>query len=326
MTAQEYLDSRLQNLRTPLGLPQPANNDELAAAIFKILMSKKYRKYAASPELITHVQEAIRLNIANHEPINITYVHGAYKLWRLDEAPEPDWAELFSAMYHTNWLRPICEIYEPGVWFDCFVDDLIVPILNTASSSDMETYFKLYRDIFTFLADYRPANFKMTATGVSEQYPSPEAFKEQLTKDIAALAATLPGGLPIIDDERRAMIDLNAQPTAEQLADPQWHEKNALIHDAYITKTKGGTGYHRRPNKIVAFNQPLANGMNIAVGTTRASIAKFWAGVGVLKPTGDDFNQIILSPSQLKNASYDWQPLAVDGLHGKNFNRVRVLK
>jgi hypothetical protein len=323
MTAQEYLNSRLQNLHAPLGLPQPANDTELADAIFKIVMSKKYRKYAVAPEIVEHMKQAIRLNIKKREPINVTYFHGAYKLWRLDEAPEPDWAELFSAMYYTNWLRPICEIYEPGVWFDYFVDDLIVPMLNNTTAADQQAYLATYRGLFTFLAQYRPDNFKMTATGVGEQFASPAAFAEKLAKDVEAYAATLPGGLPVIDDRRRAMIDLNAKPTPEQLKDPQWHEKNTLMHDAYISMTKKGTGYHLQPSKILAFNQPLSIAMG--VGTTRASIAKFWAGVGVLKPKAEDFDQIILSPSQLAAADYEWQPLNEDGLNGKNFSRIRIL-
>jgi hypothetical protein len=47
-------------------------------------------------------------------------------LWRIDEAPEADFAELFSSMYYVKWLKPVCEIYKPGVWFDFFVDDLIL--------------------------------------------------------------------------------------------------------------------------------------------------------------------------------------------------------
>jgi hypothetical protein len=324
MSAQQYLESRLKNLNAPLGLAKPADDTELAEAIFKIIMSKKYRKYAVEPLVAEHIKAAIALNIKNHTPINVTTFHGAYKLWRLDEAPEPDWAELFAAMHYTNWLRPICELYKPGVWFDYFVDDYIVPMINTATEAEQATYMRTYRDMFKFLAKYQPANFKMTVSGVGEQFPSREAFQEKLAKDIERHAATLPNGLPNISDKHMASLRLNAQPTPEQQEDPQWAAKNTLIHDAYSI-TKRETNYYNQPQKILAFTTPIP-GKAMGVGTTRASIAKFWAGVGVLKPKAEgDFDQVILSPSQLEHATYEWQPLAVSGLHGKNFTRVRVL-
>jgi hypothetical protein len=324
MTAHEYLTSRLEALRTPLGLPQPVNDDELADAIFKIVMSKKYRKYAVPPEMAEEFKAAIRYDIEHKLPINMTYFHGAYKLWRLDESPEADWAELFSSLYYTNWLRGICEIYEPGVWFDFFVDDLIVPKLNNIPLADVETYKASYRRIFDFLAQYRPANYRMTATGVGDQFESPVAFDKKLAADVERYAKDFPNGLPPVSEDRSTMIDLNVRPDPAVQADPDWKAKNVLLHDAYIALTKRGPGYHFEPGKLRAFNQPLSVAMG--VGTTRASIAKFWAGVGVLKPDGEDFNQIILSPKQLAAADFIWENLKLDGLEGKNFHKIRVLQ
>ena len=89
---------------------------------------------------------------------------------------------------------------------------------------------------------------------------------------------------------------------------------------------KGNTGYSTQTNKIRVFTQPFSNGTCIAVGTTKDSIAKFWAGVGVLKPRDDSFRQIILSPKQLEEAKFGWQETKLSGLSGKNFSRMRVLK
>lgn len=324
MTAQEYIQSRLSNLRTPLDLERPSDNKGLTEAIFKIVMSKKYRKYAVPVELAEQIKEAIRYDIERRRPINVTFLHGAYKLWRLEESPEPDWAELFSAIYYTNWLRGICEIYKPGVWFDYFVDELIVPKLNHIPLSDVRTYLKSYRQLLTFLKAYQPNNFKMTATGVGEQFDSSKAFDEKLADDVERFAASLPGGLPEVTDKRSAMLDLNVKPIPEMEGNPGWKAENTLVHDAYIQLTKRGTGYHLQPGKILAFNQPLPVAMG--VGTTRASIAKFWAGVGVLKPREGDFDQVILSPTQLQSAHYDWINIEIVGLTGKNFSRIRVLQ
>jgi hypothetical protein len=326
MTAQEYIQSKLDELQQSADLERPSENEQLVEAITKIILSKKFRKYSASPEFIERIKQSIRLNIQRDQPINLTFTHGAYKLWRLEESPEPDWAELFALMYYTNWLKPICEIYEPGVWFDAFVDDLILPKLDGINLEDVDTYKRNYQKILDFLKQYQPANFKMTITGVADQFASTQAFEDKLEKDIAKLAANIPGGLPEVSKERAAMIALNAKPNPEQQKDPDWMKQNVLVHDAYITMTKRETGYSFRPDKILVFTQPLPTGNFLGVGSTKDSIAKFWAGVGVLKPRDGSFRQIILSPKQLESAEFDTQSIKMPGLDGKNFTKIRMLR
>jgi hypothetical protein len=325
MNAQEYVQSKLEDLRRPLGLAKPANDEQLAEAIFKHVMSKKFRKYSASDELQAHIREAIRLAIAKREPINVTFFHGAYKLWRLEEAPEADWAELFALMYFSNWVKPICELYEPGVWFDFFVDDPIVPRINNVEPETVEAYIASYQKVMDFLRQYRPQNLRMTITPVSSRFASRQEYDDALERSIANLTATLPGGLPRLSDAQKATADLNVKATDEQLKDPLWREKVELIHSAYMA-IKGATGYTKgRSDKILAFTQPLPAGATLSVGTTKDSIMKFWVGVGVLKPKDGSYRQIILSSSQLANARFTIEPMAIADLVGKNFRKIRLL-
>jgi hypothetical protein len=324
MTAQEYLQAKLKDLNKPVVIEKPAD-DQLVDTIFKLVMSKKFRKYSANPELTEHIKNAIATNVKENKPINFTFLHGAYKLWRLKESPQVDWAELFTLMYYTNWLKPICEIYKPGVWFDFFVDDFIVPKINTASKEEVETYIKSYQALVDFLKKYQPANFKMTITPVGGQFGSADEFDSKLEADVEKHAATLPGSLPELSEERLAMIAFNTKPTPEQTKDHKWREKNSLLHDAYIARTKKETGYHFRPDKILVFSQPLPSGTVIAVGTTKDSVMKFWVGAGVLIPRDGEFRQIIMSPGQLEKASFNWEDVDI-GLNAKNFREIRVLK
>ena len=325
MTAQEYIQSRLEDLKKSLDLTKPTDNDALVEVIFKALMSKKFRKYSASEELREQVREAIRINVEKHEPINITFLHGAYKLWRLKEAPYTDWAELFSLMYYSNWVKPICEIYEPGVWFDFFVDDLIINKLNNIPREDVEAYIRSYQGVMDFLKPYQPKNLKMTITTVGSQFRSEDAFNESLQNNLRRLTAETPNGLPNLDEAQRAMVELNTRPTKEQLEDPKWPEKVYHLHNAYMA-TKGEPGYHKgRPEKIIAFTQPLASGTTISVGSTKGSIMKFWIGAGVLEPKNDNYRQIVMSPNQLKQEKFTSEDVWIDGLDGKNFSKIRVI-
>jgi len=326
MTAQEYILTKLEELKQPVVLNKPDNIDELEEAIFKALMSKKFRKYSANEDLQKCVKNAIRINVEKNEPINVTFLHGAYKLWRLEEAPEADWAELFSLMYYSSWVKPICEIYEPGVCFDFFVDDYIINRLDNIPMSDVQTYIHSYQSLIDFLKSYQPSNLNMTITTVGGQFPSEEAFDKSLQVNLEKLTTETSGGLPELNDTQRAMVELNTKASDEQLKDPKWREKVFHLHNAYIA-TKAEPGYHKgRPEKIMAFTQPLPSGTAISVGTTKSSIMKFWVGVGVLKPKKDSYSQVILSPSQLEKSQFNFESVSIEHLNGNNFKRIRVVE
>src|SRR6185369_4703465 len=104
MQPQEYIVQRLNDLQTASFSPE---NEDLIDFICKSILSKKFRKYSINPEYIDHIRSAVTLNVKNKEPIKFTLVFGGYKLWRLEESPEADWAELFSLIYYVNWIKPI---------------------------------------------------------------------------------------------------------------------------------------------------------------------------------------------------------------------------
>jgi hypothetical protein len=325
MTAQSYIQTKLDELKQTADLEKPKNIEQLEEAIFKALMSKKFRKYSANEDLIKQVKNAIRINAEKHEPINVTFLHGAYKLWRLDESPEADWAELFALMYYSNWVKPICEIYKPGVWFDFFVDDLIITKLDNVDPADIRAYIDSYQKVIDFLKQYQLSNLKMTITPVGSKFESPQTFDESLARSLEKLTAETPGGLPELTETQRAMVELNTRVTPEQSQDPKWREKVYHLHNAY-SAVKAEPRYHKgRPEKVVAFNQPLPSGTSLSVGSTKDSVMKFWIGVGALRPKEGSFRQIILSPNQLEQAQFSFQDVRIQGLTGKNFSKIRVL-
>ena len=83
-------------------------------------------------------------------------------------------------------------------------------------------------------------------------------------------------------------------------------------------------GYYFQPTKIPVFNQPLASGMFLAVGTTKTSIAKFWVGVGALKKTDDGYIEYVLSPKQMGSKKFTKEAISINGLKFKNFQSIRV--
>lgn len=323
ITAQEYIESQLEKMKQPSSILDSVKNLPPEEQIEKILLSKKFRKYSASEEFIAYIRNAIKIQVEKNQPIQIVFVNGAYKLWRLEEAPEVDWAELFSIMYYTNWIKGICDVYEPGVHFDFFMDDLIVPKINTAPIEDVHSYIDSFTQLLGFVKQYQPSNLQMTLTTVGGQFDSEDAFDASLNKNLDELTASTPGGLVETNEKLDQMIDLNSNPTQEQLQDPLWKRKIWHIHTAY-GKTKAEPGYHKREDKIIAFASPLPGGMTLSVGTCKTSIMKFWIGVGALQEKGESMIETILSWSALQDSSFDYQDVQIEGLGGKNFNRIRV--
>jgi hypothetical protein len=328
MTAQKYIQSELDQLTSPIDATLPPKDHEmLANAVYKLLASTKFRKYALSPEYAQYVKDAVHASVAANEPINIVFFGGCYKLWRLDEAPEADWAELFAYMYFTRWLKPICAIYKPGVWFDFLLDDYIVPRLNNIPEADVETYRASRAMVLSFIKPYQPDNLTMTHTSEGGLFATRKEYENSLEQAIKEVAGSLPGGLPNLSEAEAASVELNTRTTPEQLADPKWREKVELLHSSYYV-ARNKTGYYApETHKIIAFTQPFAPGKPLAVGSTSHSVAKYWVGTGVLKPRNDgSLYQTVLSPNQLKSSQFDWHGIEVPGLTGKNFSKIRVLK
>ena len=318
---QSYVEEKLSRLAQDPSDIRPLKGDDLTAHIAKALLSKKFRKFAVGNDYLLHIHNAIHTNIQKNEPIKVVMAFGRYKLWRLEEAPEADWAELFSLMFYTSWLKPIAACYEPGVWFDFSSDDVILERLNNISKAETEAYAKSFDAVIQYVGKYIPKNFHFTVTPVSSRYKSGE-FDRELDMRIKQYMDNNRGVFPTLTPEDIALIDLNARPTQEQLKDPLWREKNKVMHDAYMTVSQRRP-YYRTEDKILAFTNPLAKG--ITVGTTKTSVAKFWAGVGALKTRGDTYIETVLSPEQVKTTSFVWAPMQLSGLEGKNFSKVRVV-
>lgn len=314
MKAQDYIEQRLRSIKDI----KTERSGTLADFVYATLLSKKFRKYSVSPEAHGKIRTAIELNIKNNEPIKVGIPFGTYKLWRLQESPEPDWAELFAMIYYAHWLRPITTVYEPGVWFDFCGDDAILDIINNTPLEDTERYKKVLRELIAFVTPYLPQNFKFTLNPVGERYNSREEFLADLHIKVEELKQQ---PLNPLTEREIEMIKFNIRLKDGETVDV---EKNRLFHDAYL-KLQRRRAHHKVPNMTLISSTPFGDRTSIPIGTTKTSVAKFQTGVGVLKKVADSFIEYIYSPSQLEQAHFSWEETEISGLHGKNFRKIRVV-
>jgi hypothetical protein len=317
MQPKDYLLQRLTQLKEPVEVPE---YPDVATAIYRFVMSKKFRKYAVDKEYEAHIHSAIETNIQNNEPIKFTLVFGGYKLWRFEESPEVDWAELFSLIYYTNWINPIAQVYKPGVWFDFYSDDAIVERMNGTPKSETAAYNRSFHELLEFLKPYLLENISFTLNRVGDQYENEAAFHQDVDTQMAALKQSYSGSLPPLSEEQIAAIDLNVRTKPEGV---DWREQVQLIHEAYSKVTKRRP-YYRTPDKLMVSTRPIP--ASLAVGTTKSSVVKFWIGVGALKKAEDTFKEVILSPTQVAEAPSKLEEIALAGLSGKNFRVLRIVE
>ncbi len=322
MMPDAYILSKLDKLRSTENSVANFNSpNELRDYIVKVIMSKKFRKFSVVPEYQAHIKKVVEESIKENLPIKFSFPFGGYKLWRLEETPEADWAELFTLMYYSKWLKPITEVYKPGILFDFSSDDVIVERMNNVPKSDTQKYAASFNNIIDFLKKYIPNNMKFTLTPISSLY-TPEEFEIDLQDKIDKMQKEL-GGLPVLDEHKKRMTEMNVKLKPHQDDDILWKEKVELLHQAYYVVDRRRP-YNRAEDKILTFCTKLKDGKCISVGTTKSSVAKFWVGVGVLKRSGSDFVEYVLSPSQLEAANIKEEPISIDGLNGKNFSKIKI--
>lgn len=319
MKPSEFIVQKLSDLKKTQAV---ILDGSLEDKIFRLILNKKFRKYSVTPEYKEHILNVVKTSVSRNEPIKFTWVFGGYKLWRLKETPEVDWAELFSFIYFVNWLKPICKIYKPGVWFDFYSDDVILEIMDNVPKKDTEQYVESFRNLLEFLKSYLSENLKFSLNRVGDQYESYDDFRKELEECIEKVKEGY-GGLPKLTPEQMALAELNVKLKPGQDDDPKWKEKVFLIHDGYSRISKRRP-YYRNPEKIMVVNTPIKD--SLAVGTTKTSVVKFWVGAGALKRLDESYIEYIFSPKQLITNKFEVEPISIAGLKGKNFDRIRILR
>ncbi len=321
MTPKEYILSTLEALRAPVEM-EDIGNIPLEDAIYAKVMSKKFRKLKPGEDAVRLTKNAIKLLVAQNKPIRIFEMFGGNKLWRFDEAPEIDWAELFSLTYFLQWARLIASVYKPGVIFEYFSQDISVMTLNNLPRQETDRYSETFVKLLKWIEPYLPANIKVKYTRHYDLFKNPDDYLFELEEAKAKVLKQNNGQLPKMTEAMKASTQLNVKLKPGQDKDPLWREKVELQHQAiFLTKTLRKISDD--PEKI--WTCPTYYSDSVVTGSTKRSYAKFWASVGVLKPEGDSYAELVLTPKQLEVSSFTWENIDITGLSGKNFKRIRIL-
>lgn len=320
MTPQEYLQKKLDELKQPVE-SHTVGPEKLEDTILAKVLSKKFRKYAADQAAIDVCKNAIKLAVSQNKPLNIGLLFGGNKIWRLDEAPEVDWAELFSLMYYARWMKLIASVYEPGVEFGFYSQDVSIERLNNVPRLQTDQYSKTFIELLGWFKQYLPEKVSFKYGRHADEYSDPSEYDIEIEEAKKQLLIELGGHYPKMSDTQKRITEFNVKLKLGQADDPDWHEKVELEHQA-IFRTKSLLPYLKDESIIRVSAMPFSG--YLAMGSTKYSIAKFWASTGILERKDGSYIDRDVTPKQLENLDFNWQDMNL-GIKGKNFTKIRVV-
>ncbi|MBU0707961.1 hypothetical protein KKG41_06340 [Patescibacteria group bacterium] len=332
MKPEEHLKDRLTNCSKADLRPvdqEFLDKNGMEEMIYRLLTSKKFRKWSVMDTVEQKVRRALSLCIPENKPIKFSCPFGGYKLWRLASAPEVDWAEYFMIAYNTEYIAPILKIYKPGVELIFTSDAVILERMNNISKTDSNLYFDSFKALLNKYRQYLPNNFSMDIVRIADLYENEQKLHEEVDRLIPEIEAEYKAmgdketNLNLITSELN--IQWQGAEDWSKYTDEEKKEKiriGPIIHDAYCRISKRAE-YIKGDDKIMVFTTPGKS--SIPIGTTKTSVTKFWTGFGVLEKKGDSYFDRVLSPQQFdKIKDQPHEVVQTDLIPLKNFKEIWV--
>lgn len=310
MDIKTYLNQRLQNCshyQLPDYDQQILEKEGVESFLFKKITSKKFRKWSLSNEVIESIKKIIHDKVDKNKPLVFTFPFGGYKLWRLPTTPNIDFAEFFAIAHTLSFLAPIAKVYKPGVEILLTSDEVIIERMNNVPREETDIYTNQFKQLIAEFKKHLPKNINLKFIPIRDLYKGKEQnFNSELGGLIKEQQKAWDQETPEKQKHRFEMSKLNIRMDGKE----PWHElskaeqdkkitQGAICHHAYIS-LKDRVDLVKGAGKIIIFTAPIPGIPCIAIGSTKPSMTKFWTGIGVLKAKGDSYQEIVLSPSQLK--------------------------
>lgn len=291
------------------------------------LLSKKYRKWKLDEECNSLVEKEIATSISESRPIKVFFAQGCYKLWRVESAPNPNWAEFFNLAYVIAYLSPVVALYKPGVELTYYFLTVLPQTHNNLSQTEVDSYKRGFVTLLNIFKEYLPINFKInvvteldsrTRAQYEEELHHAMVYAEERFYSWNQAKQT--------DYIRRAWLNIKWDGVESWSTFSEEQKlrlvKRAVLYEYAATqdilaKDKIGRG-------VILSTLPKED--SIGIGSTYTSVAKHWVGVGVLESSeSKDFHTRILSPSQYSLAQMtSHEDVVVSVIPIQGFTRIDV--
>ncbi len=297
--------------------------------IYSKLTSKKFRKFKMDPACVERTKVAINSRVTNNEPIHVVYPQGGYKLWRLPSTPTVDWAEFFNISYLLEYTAPIAASYTPGVQITYYMHTLLMELHDNLTTEEIQAYVDSFEKLLEEFRKYLPKNITISILRDADIYTRSEYF-EALENGRTKAEEEYKGWNQIRRDKFEKMANLNIKWNGKEdwtkLSDKEKKEKiylAALYESAATSQLSKVAERVKSSSNVLVFTS--SSPAFIGIGSTRASMAKFWVGFGVLEKRDDKYLSIVLTPKQYEEVmKIEHKEITVNLLNHSNFEEILV--
>jgi hypothetical protein len=295
------------------------------------ILSNRYRKWAADRAAQERIDRAIDVAVEAEKPLRFLHTMGGYKLWRLPSSPEIDWAEFFNVAYLLQYLSGIAAGYGPGVNMTYYVYTLLPQRHDNLTAAEVGAYVDSFTRLVDAFRPHLPANLSLSIVRDVDLYAPDEYFA--LLDERIDFAR---GRFPTFNEEwrnellaqARRNIKWNGAEDWSALSDAEREEKvlsGAIIELAGMAMKKQGEFIGARDNVLLFVKPGRGNGF-LGIGSTKSSVAKHWAGIGLLEYRKEEFYDVVLSPTQWERVGAVPQVVCgVDLLELRNLRQIVVV-
>lgn len=311
----------------------------LANFMTQKLLRKKFRKQKLHADTIAEFQNKITNKIKENKPLHFTIPFGGYKHFWNTSHPEPDWAEIFTIRFLTEWVSPILATYKPGVIIEFISEDLILPRMNNYPDGVLEKYSETFSSLIKIYQKHLPENLQLHYFRIGDKCNGKDLINdvEKLLPERLKQWENLTEQEKEVELKRsRRSVMWQGKDNLENLSNEDKEKRmieSRLIELAYYdveADPKFLGNYFTEDNRIgICFSFGLSPDNTthwIALGSTYASVVDFWIGRGILEKTNDSFMPRIISKEQYEKIKPNLKNFpAEDKLPFENYQSVEII-
>jgi len=339
----DYLTSLFKNIQ-----PYVLTPDEKKAVarnkigfILEKLSRKKFRRRKLSENRRKDIENKIKISVQENRPIHFNITFGAYKHFWSDSHPEPDWAEVFSFRYLTEYVLPVLAVYEPGVILEYISEGVIMTRMDNYPSKSLERYSEIFTKIIAWYNELCPKNLELRYLRVEDKCDG-----DKIIETIEKMLPERKKEFDKLSDQEKEQelhrsnrsIMWNGEKDLTLLTEEEKYQKkidSRLVELAYYdveARPEFLGDYLEEDNHILiltSFGTTPDNDTydDLTLGSTFGSIVDFWVGKGVLEYHDNKFTPNIISKDQLEKFKDKIETVNVNPqiLPYKNYQTIDVI-
>lgn len=315
MTRDKVVEDYLKDLITKFDSYsfKEEENGDLGKFITQKLLRKKFRKQKVHENTASDISKKVFSSLEKNIPFHFVIPFGGYKHFWNPSHPEPDWAEIFTLKFFTDWVSPILSVHKPGAIIEFISEDLILTTMNNYPEKSLNKYSEIFSHLIATFQKYSPENLEYRFFRMKDKYDQKKIIEEvekllpERWKNWEKYSDQEKGAE--LKRSRRSVFwkgDMDLTKLTNREKEKKIIESRLIQLAFYDVEARPeflGDYFMRENHVPICFSFGLSpdNIDNwIRLGSTYASTVDYWVGRGILEESKGGFVNRIVSKKQYK--------------------------